>query len=192
MKARNNPFRTDRVLRVRYRLCKEEMESLLKEFAAMGYRASIEGPEGSGKTTLMEDMEPGLRAFGFEIQKLTLNRTVGPTSPKAVSPFLSRLTAGDMVLLDGAEQMSRLSWLNFRRASKRAGGLLITSHRAGLLPALYRCAPSTDTMDWILHELLGAGAQAVRPAARTLYHEHNGNLREVLRSLYDMYAYRPQ
>jgi hypothetical protein len=188
MKARDNPFRTDRILNIRYRFRQGTLEALMEKFASEGYRASITGPEGSGKTTLMEDMEPGLAAHGFKIRKLTLDRTAGPIPRKALSCFISGMTSRDMILLDGAEQMGRLSWLRFKHASKRAGGLLITSHKAGMLPAIHECAPSPDTLDWILEKLLDAGAEAARPAAQDLYQDHGGNLREVLRALYDMYA----
>ncbi|MBK8000329.1 MAG: hypothetical protein IPK15_16805 [Verrucomicrobia bacterium] len=74
MRARDNPFSTDRVLRVRYRLRGESWDSLLSRLAALKYRGAIVGPEGAGKTTLLEDLEPHLVAKGFEVVSLRLTR----------------------------------------------------------------------------------------------------------------------
>jgi len=42
-------------------------------------------------------------------------------------------------MCDGAEQLSFLGWRRLARRAGSAGGLVVTTHRAGRLPALHRC-----------------------------------------------------
>ena len=69
-----------------------------------------------------------------------------------------------------------------------AGGLLITAHGRGLLPALVECRTTPALLGDLVRELVGAEAEQL-PLAR-LYRSHRGNLREALRALYDLYAGR--
>lgn len=188
MKARDNPFRTERVLSVRYRLRDQAWEDLLDRLKKLGYRGAIVGPKGTGKTTLLEDLEPRIIALGFNIIRLRLDDQAR-SFPRG---FLNRLFAGlterDVILFDGAEQMSRLTWHRFKRRSKKAGGLVITSHNAGLLPTLKECATSRELLDEIIAELVGAENAVFFDASRELHAKHKGNLREALREMYDICA----
>ena len=88
-------------------------------------------------------------------------------------------------MLDGAEQPGVLSWRLFRWHARRAGGLLITTHRAGRLPTLHRCA----TTPALLRELVAALGENIDDAeAARLHARHGGNLREALRELYDRHG----
>jgi len=62
------------VLRVRYRLLDNTWPQLLERLALMRYRGAIVGPEGSGKTTLMEDLEPHLLGAGYTVRHMRLTR----------------------------------------------------------------------------------------------------------------------
>lgn len=180
MRARDNPFASDRVLKVRYRLPEGwTWESLLDRLAALGWRAAIVGPHGRGKTTLLEDLAPRLEARGFRTRMLTL----WDDHPRLSSEDQARLRdlgPRDFVLLDGAEQLGRLSWHFLKRRCRRAGGLLITSHRPGLLPTLLECDTSPELLAGIVREL---GVEV--SDAETLFARHGGNLRNALRELYD-------
>jgi hypothetical protein len=187
MRARDNPFKTDRVLRVRYRLRGETWEELLGRLKGLDYRAAIVGPDGVGKTTLLEDLEPSLAGLGFRVRPLRLDRETRGF-PRG---FLRKLFAGldkrDLLLFDGADEMGRFSWQRFKARSKKAGGLVITSHRGGMLPTLIECATSPELLAEIIAELSG-GPPAPREATEKLYAKHNGNLRDALREMYDAYA----
>ena len=102
--------------------------------------------------------------------------------------FFSKLSKRNVILFDGAEQMSRLEWRRFKRRSMRAGGLVITSHRPGMLPTLRECATSPELLHDIIAELLGAESETIRDMAVKLHGKHNGNLREALREMYDLFA----
>lgn len=189
IRARDNPLSTDRVLRVRYRLPPGvTWDGLLARLAGSDHRAAIVGEHGSGKTTLMEDLAPRIEVLGFTMRPLRLDAEHRRFDPDFMRGFFGKLTRQDFILLDGAEQLSGWAWRRFRRATERAGGLLVTSHRPGLLPTLLECTTSPALLEGILEELLGQEAKAVRGEALRLLQHHRGNVREVLRSLYDLLA----
>lgn len=181
MRARDNPFASDRVLEVRYRLPDGwTWEGLLDRLAGLDWRAAIVGPHGRGKTTLLEDLAPRLEARGFRVRTLNL-WDEHPRLNREDRVRLRDLGPRDFVLLDGAEQLGRLSWLYLKLRCRRAGGLLITSHRPGLLPTLLECRTSPELLAGIVRELTDADA----PDVETLFARHGGNLRNALRELYD-------
>lgn len=187
MRARDNPFSTDRVLRLRYRPQGWTWPELLTRLSALRYRAAIVGPEGSGKTTLLEDLEPHLLAAGLHPLPLRLDRDRRRFTRAELRSLFVRCTAQTVVLLDGAEQLSQLDWWSFRRGCRSARGLIITTHRRGRLPTLVECRSSPELLDVIVGELLPA--RDIRLAdLQYLYSRHHGNLREVLRELYDRWA----
>ena len=185
MRARDNPFSTDRVLKVRYRPRGWSWAALLGRLERLGYRAAIVGPEGRGKTTLMEDLEPHLAGRGFSTRRLLLTRERPTFDRRWLRDFIASLAPTDVVLFDGAEQLSRVAWWRFRRATRRSGGLVITSHRPGLLPTLVECDTDAELLRAIVHDLVPASTPDDLDA---LYARHRGNLREALRDLYDRYA----
>ena len=183
MKARDNPLATHRVLAIRYRPLDASWSELLDRLDRMNYRAAIAGPKGSGKTTLIEDLIPHLVARGLAPRLIRLSEE----SRVVDESLLWDLTACDIVLLDGAEQLNALSWLHFRWLTRRAGGLIITVHRPSRLPTLLRTTTTPQLLQQITNELLGGNTP---PPARIeeLYATHRGNLREALRELYDDFA----
>jgi hypothetical protein len=188
MKARDNPFRTDRVLTVRYRLSGMTWEELIERLAEMNYRAALVGSEGSGKTTLLEDLEPRIRARGFNVKHLRLDRTTREFPRGFFKQFFAEMSRRDVILFDGADLMSRFVWPWFKRRAKRAAGLVITSHRRGMLPTLVECSTTPALLDEIITEILGEESNILRPLTPTLFTKHRGNLRAALRELYDLYA----
>ena len=188
MKARENPFRTDRVLALRYRPRDETLKQLLDRLHRIGYRAAIVGPHGTGKTTLLEDIEPELRVLGFRTKLLHFYDKKRRFRRGEMKRFFAELTRQEFILLDGAEQMSALQWQWFKVRSKKAGGLLITAHKKGMLPTLTECATSPELLEEIISELL-IGETALRSGrSRELFKAHQGNIRSVLREMYDVYA----
>jgi|KBSMisStandDraft_5_1062788.scaffolds.fasta_scaffold188386_1 hypothetical protein len=181
MRARDNPFRSESILRVRYRLLGIEWDQLLGRCEQLHYRAALVGPCGSGKTTLLEDLEPRLRAKGFETVWLRLNQE----SSLRERWSLSKQTTGQFLLFDGAEQLSWVAWQFFKWRTRRAAGLIITTHKPGRLPTLWKCNTSAGLLSDIMAEVL-AGSRFTPPA--DLFRKHKGNLREALRECYDLMA----
>jgi len=189
VRARDNPLTVQRIATIRYRLAGITWEELLERLAALDYRAALVGPHGHGKTTLLEDLAPHLEARGLRVRRATLHagdRRLSAAQEKAVFEDVS---PRDILLLDGAEQLGRLAWLGLRRRSRAAGGLVVTSHRAGLLPTLHECRTTTDLLAAILSDLLGQVGPLLPP--EDLFRRHGGNLRDALRELYDLLAEVP-
>lgn len=183
--ARDNPFNVQRVLEIRYRLpMGVTWEDLLDRLAALRWRAAIVGPHGHGKTTLLEDLAPRLEARGFRVRTISL-REAHPRLDQADRAVLRSFGPRDVLLLDGAEQLGWLSWRLLRLCTWKDGGLVITSHRSGLLPTLFECETTPELLAGIVGELSGTEVDAEEVLAR-----HGGNVRDALRELYDRWAGR--
>jgi hypothetical protein len=100
------------------------------------------------------------------------------------------LNPDDVILLDGAEQMSWSAWQWFRIKTRPTGGLIITTHRSGRFPTLIQSFTTPELLRGIVSELLAP--QPLEPGLGThqLFQRHRGNLRAALRELYDTYAGR--
>ena len=186
MRARDNPFRTEQVLTIRYRMIDDSFAGMIERLEELGYRGAIIGPKGAGKTTLLEDLEPALQALDFRIVRLRLDDLQRSFPRGVLKDFFDRLTDRDFVLFDGAERLNRLEWLRFKRGTKKSGGLIVTAHRAGLLPTLKECRTTPEVLSEILEKL--ADTPAAETDVRLLYNRHKGNLREALREMYDIYS----
>ena len=191
MKARLNPLRVERVLSVRYQLDAIEdgltLDELLSRWERLGRRGALVGPHGSGKTTLLEDLALHLVTQGHRAVCLRLSHDKRRFS-RDESRVLQTLSQTTIVLLDGAEQLNYFDWMRFKYRSKKAKGLLITSHRAGLLPTLLECRTSPRLLQEILHQILGNDATRWDVECEALWALHKGDLRLALREIYDFYA----
>jgi len=183
--ARENPFSTNRVLRERYRLAENEWGPLLEKLNYHCGRGALVGHKGSGKTTLLEDLMVRLARPGRRMTLIRLSAE-SPRMPAVFTPgFFAKLDANDAVLLDGAEQLSLFAWFRFRRATRHAGIVIVTTHRANRLPLLHRCT----TTPHLLQELVSSlGVELTPDEAGSLHQRHRGNIREAIRELYDRFA----
>ena len=176
MKARDNPFAADRVLQLRYRLRETTWDELLAQLAARNYRAAIVGPQGTGKTTLLEDLAEQLTRRGLQVRQCR--------APELPADF----TGVDVILVDSAEVLTRLAWWRLRWRT-RGRGLVITAHRAGRLPTLRWCATDAGLLGELLAELVPTLPATQRSAlADELHNAHAGNVRAALRDCYDRWA----
>jgi energy-coupling factor transporter ATP-binding protein EcfA2 len=205
MKAGDNPFRTERLERVNLHLPDGvTWAGLLFRLRELKYRAAIVGPHGSGKTTFLEHLAPFLSAEGFQLRGARLDEqtrtfssqlaTAGVRQPALTSAdsqrppasrpgFLAGLGAQDLLLLDGAEQLNLLRWLFFRWRARAAGGLIITTHRAGRLPTLIEFRPTVQLLGKLICELSADACCELNTPA--LFSAHDGNLRHALLACYD-------
>lgn len=152
------------------------------------------GPEGHGKSTLLGELGRRLAAAGWRIRRHQLHFGERRLPPTVRVALLADLTATDLILLDGAEQLSWLAWRNLDRATRRAGGLIVTSHRTGLLPTLLDCPSAPELLDALINELVSdqpAAALPHLPSAAELWARHAGNQRDALLELYDLCARHP-
>jgi hypothetical protein len=189
MRARDNPFRTERILSVRYRLQGITWPEFLRRCETLQYRAALIGPRGSGKTTLLEDLESKFRERGFSTRSLRLDRDHSRFEPEFLRQLRAGLSTAEILLFDGAEQMNPLAWRWFKWRTRKAAGLIITMHRAGRLPTLWECRTSAPLLADITGELLSTQSLAFQPNANNLFQKHRGNLRDALRECYDLLAH---
>jgi len=189
MRAADNPFAVRKVLAIRYRLAGETWEALLERLASLRYRAAIVGPHGRGKTTLLEDLAPRLEALGFRIRSVMLHTGNRFLTRDQREVLLHDMGSRDLLCIDGAEQLSRSAWASLLARSRVAGGLLVTSHRPGLLPTLIDCETTPELLAGIMRDLAGPEADGI--PMRSLFARHEGNIREALREMYDVWALTP-
>lgn len=177
MRARDNPFASGRVEKLRYRLPEGlTWDELLARLAALRYRAALVGPHGRGKTTLLEELAARLAARGFRVRTVTLRQEERRVDWRR----FRGLGVDDLLFLDGAELLGRLAWLRARFLCRRAGGLIVTSHRPGLLPTLLECGTTPELLAELVRELTGAELETAE-----LFVRHGGNLRLVFWEMYD-------
>lgn len=189
MRARDNPFSVERVLRIRYRPLTCAWDQLLEQLQSYRYRAAIVGAHGSGKTTLLEDLEERLRPR-FGAIRLRLDHSRPRFLPGELEQLAKRVSPQQMVFFDGAEQLGTWGWRRLLRATQPAAGLVITTHRPGRLPTLLHSQTTCDLLESMVQELLPADLEVRRVTLESLFRKHRGNLRDVLRELYDWYAGR--
>jgi len=186
VRARDNPFRSDRIQALRYRFLDGAWEGLWARLESLGYRAAIVGPQGSGKTTLLEELAVRLRVAGRGVRELRLDTETPRFDPKFLDEVFASLGPRDVILFDGAEQLTRFEWGRFKR--RAAGGLVVTSHRPGLLPTLLETSTTPELLEGLVSEILGDRAAELRDRLPGLFERHAGNVREALRELYDACA----
>ena len=183
MRARDNPFAVRRVHAIRYRLAGVSWEELLERLAALAFRAALVGPHGHGKTTLLEDLGARLAERGFRVRTATLRQGERRLGAVRSAALFRDPDPRDLLLVDGAEQLDALSWWTLRLRSRDAAGLIVTSHRPGLLPTLHECRTTPELLAGIITDLAGT---ADGEEIAELFVRHRGDLRLALRELYDV------
>jgi hypothetical protein len=99
-------------------------------------------------------------------------------------------TSQSQVVIDGYEQ---LSWWNRRKVqslSRRAGGLLITTHKSCGLANLFQTAPSLPQRNRSSGSSSPEDTTITADDVDQAWQEQGGNLRELLFRLCDLYQSR--
>jgi hypothetical protein len=103
--------------------------------------------------------------------------------------LLADVEPDEIVFFDGADVMPRATWLMIkRRLLQEAAGLVITSHRPGLLPTLLECSTTPHLLRQIVDTLQPEHQPVPTPLLDDLFDRHQGNIRDCLRDLYDAFA----
>lgn len=184
--ARENPFASHRIENIGFRFQDDSWDGLLARLANIQYRASIIGPHGCGKTTLLEQLIPRLEALGFQPRFYRLNAETSGSDKERLLAEVRGLRAPELLLLDGAEQLSTRQWLPLRGAIGDAAGFIVTLHRAGRLPVVFECKSNPTLLEDIVEEL--TGGRLPKGEAAAIHHRYAGNIRDCLRELYDRWA----
>jgi hypothetical protein len=157
--------------------------------AATGGRAAIVGPHGTGKTTLIEEWADRLRSAGGMVAVMRFTEEDDLASRWRRLKTIRRLDSTCRLCVDGAEQLTWWEWWLWRRRTARLAGVVITRHRPGRLPCVYRCTTSACLLGSLLEELdAWKAAEESRWSPSALFEESGGNLRDAFRLCYDRRA----
>jgi len=185
LQAGKNPFRSSRIEGFRYRITGDERERLIARLRANGWRGCLIGTEGTGKTTLLEDLEPHLQTLGWQTQWIRLNLQSTPEERRAALATAKAARGRVMLLLDGGETLGWLGWRRLIRAVRQGVGLIATVHKRCPLPIVYETKPDPAIAQALVEHLLQTPLTASqKQSLGTHFQTHQGNLREVLRTLY--------
>lgn len=179
--ARENPFTAARIHALPYSPQGVSFEVLHERWNALGRRAAIVGSHGTGKSTGLKRLATDFEQQGFHVLCLTLNDEQTGFNPGELEA-LRALDTQTIVVLDGAEQLGTLGWFQFKRLTRKGGGVLITTHQSGRLPTLLQTQTSPDLLKQLLVALGVTGwgdEQIVR-----LFERFEGNIRDIFHHLY--------
>ncbi len=164
---------------------------LLGRLRQLDFRAAIVGPEGSGKTSVLEELGHELSKEGFNVLRSRVDSGVGPTKTGGkLPPLLKEITGKDIILLDGVEQIPERVWRGFLRHSASAAGLVITSHQGGRLPTLLSCQTSLELFRNLVLQLLKEERHVKDLPLSEIFERREGNVRLALLDLYDLFAHQ--
>jgi len=155
-----------------------------------GWEGQIVGPHGSGKSVLAAALIDALVQSGRQAVLVELHD--GQRRLPKDLPRMSELDRGTVLIVDGYEQLGFWGRFLLRRSCcRRRLPLVVTSHASVGFPDLFRTAISLRLAQQIVEELLGDRAVRVTSAeVSERFARHQGNLREVLFDLYDLYEQR--
>ena len=188
--AKNNPFGAKRIRAIGYLPQELSWQQVKTQLKQLDYTAAIVGPHGSGKSTLLRDIEKQLSQSGIQTKKLFIN--LDTKLPwKTIKECVYSMPSKSVLFFDGA---NHLPFLRFRQlrfiTQKQHIGLVITSHREGLLPTLIYCRPHFKLLTELTKRLLPEPQTIQESHLAALFESHSGNIRECLWQLYDEYAER--
>lgn len=167
------------------------LQQLVDSLEASAWYGQITGLHGTGKSTLLAALTPAIEARGRSVKSITL--VAGKRHlPREFLAALPLSFGRGVAAVDGIEQLPFWNRLLLKRLCRKLGiGLVVTSHHSAHLPSLYETAVD-ETRAWKVVEQLQAGfprrievGDLTAPLAR-----HQGNLREALFDLYDLYEER--
>lgn len=179
MKARDNPFRTERVDALKYRSREFSWNVLELRLEAARWRGAIVGPEGHGKTTLLGEWAERRRCLGDQV--VWCRMAFGQR--RLAEPQRRSLVRSAWIFVDGAEQLGWLGWQELRWLTANARALVVTTHQPGRLATVHGC----DTSPALLAELVAELGHSQQDCD-ALWTRHRGNIRLALRELYDRCA----
>lgn len=185
MKASANPFRSSSVEQLRYALSTDELEALVDD-ALHESCSCLLGPKGTGKTTLLEDLEPRIQQRGFKTHWIRLQLESTPADRAEAIAEIRNLSPQHVCLFDGAEVLNFWQWRRVCRTARSNGFTLIaTLHRKRSVTILRRTQTDWPLMEQFVRQLSGEHySDRLSDHAQRAFHSNHGNMREVFRACY--------
>ncbi|HVW38283.1 MAG TPA: hypothetical protein VHB99_13300 [Pirellulales bacterium] len=164
-------------------------DQLAAKFAAQGWRGQIIGPHGSGKSTLLAALAPAIDRSGRKTIHFALHD--GERRLPIGKEQSRMLSAGDVLVIDGFEQLSAWNRWQIRRLCRRRGcGLLVTAHADAGLPDLFRTETDRALARRLVERLAPGDESIAAGDIDRAFSARGGDLRETLFELYDLYEQR--
>ncbi len=186
MRPADNPFASSRIDGLAYRFGHGDLTMIVERLARHGGRGAVVGPHGSGKTTLMDQLAESLAGEPVRIRLGTVTAHPLRTTLRALPTAVGSRHA---ILLDGAEQLGTTAWWRLQLRIRRAGAVVITSHRPGRLPTVHECVTTPELLRDLVRQIDPATAASVDIG--DLFRRHRGDIRSCFRELYDRCSNRP-
>lgn len=189
MRAHENPFRSSEIAKIRYRIEPERREVLLRRVLAEPGFHAIVGRQGTGKTTLMEDLwrqhvESLPDVAGVRVG---LNRESSAALHRQTMRTVRGLGSGELLYFDGAEVVGRfrLAWMAGIVRRRGGHGIISLHRRRKGIPVLWETWADRAMMERLVGELYGREPDAeLRKVAGEAFEAGKGNLREVFGACY--------
>ena len=162
-------------------------QTLLEILCLNAWCGQIIGPHGSGKSTLLASLLPEVEKCGRRIVHLELQDGVR-NLPLSDEDFAS-MDEKTQLAIDGYEQLSYWVRRKIRRKSeKQKFGVIVLGHEPLEYPDLYQTSRELSTAKLIVSRLLENTIVRIPDSVvEEHFRQNNGNLREMLFSLYDVY-----
>jgi predicted ATPase len=186
--AYTNPFASIRIDNLTFVPETESIEALLRRARQLRFRCMILGPHGSGKSTLLREIAQRLVEDGYIVRRCRIKPR--RSRRHKLRAFLSRVDRRRILILDGADHLSPIEWGFVWWKSRAAAGLIVTSHSRPLLPLLTRRQTTVQVVEILCHQL-GVSSAASPGLISELFVQHQGNIRDIFRHLYDIWEGAP-
>lgn len=188
-----NPFSTRRVRPGAIAYCFPDgvdAVTLVDRLRENAWRGQIVGPHGSGKSALLATLIPVIERAGKRVTLVELH-----DGQRRLPLALKRtpgLDSSALLAIDGYEQLSRPSRFGLKRfVAARGVGLLATAHASVGLPCIFSTTTDRVLARRLVERLLAESEiRIAMEDVDALFSLHQGNLREVLFGLYDLYESR--
>jgi len=187
--ARNNPFAVQRTDAIPFDFGEtpfDNLESFYRHVKQFGFRGAIVGKHGRGKTTLLCDFHSFLCQKGTDSELVFIPRDK-VLQYQAIKDAVKSGFGGSIVLIDGLERLSFFTRQRLLSRSRSFGGFIATTHRISRLRKLIHCSTSEQTLASVLHSLSLSQPEITNMSVH-LFSKHRGNIRFILRDLYDQFA----
>jgi energy-coupling factor transporter ATP-binding protein EcfA2 len=185
MLARENPFSTSKIKKIPYQWVAMSPAWLFTRLQENKFRGCILGNHGSGKSTLLRALKELIESKGLRTDEIFINDEKRIGFIPLIQQLVSAHHSSSILLIDGADLLSRLCWVIVRVLSFNMAGIVVTSHERKLLPLLWHCVPQESVVRDIAGRLTEGQLQV---DIDILFAKHSGNIREIFRELYDEYS----
>ena len=194
MKPSENPFRYSQIVKYRYQIGSADFESLRMRLASCKFRASIRGPHGTGKSTLLEDLATSYSREGKLVKLYRVNKQDSSSKRKQIIATILSSHPSEMNFLDGGECFGYFAWNWFiARCIGKNLSCIATTHYPCVLAEVFVTHISLEqTLQMIQHLSQSYWSCELNQVALRSFNNSKGNCRDILRDCYLFMSHRQQ